>query len=324
MLRSRGVTAPSAISVDRLVVDRAGRRILDGVAFEVASGEIVGLLGPNGAGKTTTLAVLATLVRPSAGEVRIAGNDVRRQTKAVRRSIGRVPQEIALYPTLTARENLLFFARLTGLRAAAARRAVDEALERVELTQRGDDPVSQYSGGMQRRLNLACGLLGSPPVLLLDEPTVGVDPQSLERIVAAIRAHAAESAALLYSTHHMEEAELLCDRVVLLDEGRVIATGRPRELVRTSGAGLRIDVVTEQPLPAGWLAEVQGARSLGSAETSGTLRGCAEPVAIDALELAPHVLERALARGGQVLEFRLHRPSLHDAFLALTGRATRD
>ncbi len=212
MLRSCGVTAPSpAISVDRLVVDRAGRRILEGVSFEVASGEIVGLLGPNGAGKTTTLAVLATLVRATAGD----GPDRwprrrARQSLAVRRSLGRVPQDVAVYPTLTARENLRFFARLVGLRGAAARRAADEALERVGLTQRADDLVARYSGGMQRRLNLACGLLGAPPVLLLDEPTVGVDPQSLERIVGAIRTHAAarRRAALQHAPHGGSRAAL--------------------------------------------------------------------------------------------------------------------
>jgi len=325
MLRSCGVTAPSpAISVDRLVVDRAGRRILEGVSFEVASGEIVGLLGPNGAGKTTTLAVLATLVRATAGAVRIAGHDVRSQSLAVRRSLGRVPQDVAVYPTLTARENLRFFARLIGLRGAAARRAANEALERVGLTPRADDLVARYSGGMQRRLNLACGLLGAPPVLLLDEPTVGVDPQSLERIVGAIRTHAAAGAALLFSTHHMEEAELLCDRVVLIDHGRVIASGRPSDLVSESGAGLRVDVVTEQPLPHGWLDDLRGARSLGDLENNAMGHGHTERVTIDALEVAPRVLERALARGANVLELRVQRPSLHDAFLALTGHATRD
>jgi ABC-2 type transport system ATP-binding protein len=324
MLRSRGVTVSSAISVDRLVVDRSGRRILDGVTFEVAPGEIVGLLGPNGAGKTTTLAVLATLVAPSAGDALVVGHDVRKETKAVRRSIGRVPQEIALYPTLSGRENLRFFARLTGLRAADACRAAEQALERVELTPRADDPVAQYSGGMQRRLNLACGLLGAPPVLLLDEPTVGVDPQSLERIVAAIRGHAAAGAALLYSTHNMEEAELLCDRVVLIDRGHVIASGRPRDLVAESRAGLRVDIVTERPLGADWLGDLAGVRRRGGLETSRAGRGSAEQVTIESFDLASRVLEHAAEHGGNVLEFRVQRPSLHDAFLELTGHAPRD
>jgi ABC-2 type transport system ATP-binding protein len=320
------VRASPGISVERLVVNRGDRRVLDELELEVVSGEIVGLLGPNGAGKTTTLAVLSTLLRPSAGEVRIAGHDLRTDQNGVRRSIGRVPQEIAVYPTLTARENVAFFARLLGLRRAAARRASEETLEQVGLTARTDDPASTYSGGMLRRLNLACGLLGSPPVLLLDEPTVGVDPQSLGRIVEAIRSHAKAGAAILYSTHHMEEAEQLCDRVVLIDRGRAVATGTPVNLVSKFGPGLRVEVVTEHPLPATWLDDLRGTRSLRvpvSGPVAATRANVAR-VAIDALELAPQLLERASAHGGNLLEFHLERPSLQDAFLALTGHALRD
>jgi len=168
-------------------MDRGGRRVLDDITFDVAAGEVVGLLGPNGAGKTTTLGVLATLLPYDAGEIRIAGHDLRTEQRAVRAAIGRVPQEIAVYPTLTARENAVFFARLAGLRGAAARKAAADAIEQVGLEQRADELASTYSGGMQRRLNLACGLLGEPRVVLLDEATVGVDPQSLESIVAALR-----------------------------------------------------------------------------------------------------------------------------------------
>jgi len=158
----RRVTAPPAISVKRLAMDRGGRRVLDDITFDVAAGEVVGLLGPNGAGKTTTLGVLATLLPYDAGEIEIAGHDLRTEKRAVRAAIGRVPQEIAVYPTLTARENAVFFARLAGLRGAAARRAAADAIEQVGLEQRADEPASTYSGGMQRRLNLACGLLGEP------------------------------------------------------------------------------------------------------------------------------------------------------------------
>ncbi|HEX5046190.1 MAG TPA: ABC transporter ATP-binding protein [Gammaproteobacteria bacterium] len=315
--------AAPAIAVDGLVVDRDGRRILDEVGFAVGPGEIVGLLGPNGAGKTTTLGVLSTLLRPSGGSVRVAGYDVVSHTKAVRAAIGRVPQDIALYPRLTGRENARFFARLRGLKAAAARRAADDALASVDLLPRADDRAATYSGGMQRRLNLACGLLASPPVLLLDEPTVGVDPQSLERIVTTIRAQAANGAALLYSTHHMDEAEQLCDRVVLIDRGRVLATGTPRKLVASAGVELRVDVATQAALRDGWLAGLAGVRVL---ESDGPQRAGRHDVAvaIDSLELAPRVLERASGERATVLEFRVQRASLHDAFLALTGRASRD
>jgi ABC-2 type transport system ATP-binding protein len=319
------VSAAAAISVDQLVVNRGGRRVLDELTFDVAPGEIVGLIGPNGAGKTTTLAVLSTLLAPDAGDVRIAGHELRSAPQAVRRAIGRVPQEVAVYPKLTGRENVLFFARLGGARGADARRATAAALEQVELTARADELAATYSGGMQRRLSLACGLLGSPPVLLLDEPTVGVDPQSFQRIVTVIRAHARRGAALLYSTHHMEEAEHLCDRVVLIDCGHVVATGTPAHLIRAALPGLLIDVVTDEVLPDGWLCGLAGARSsvvpdvlgLGAAPRS------AARVALDDVELAPRVLEHA-ARGGRVLDFRVHRPSLHDAFLTLTGHEPRD
>jgi len=304
-------------------VNRGGRRVLDELSFDVAPGEIVGLIGPNGAGKTTTLAVLSTLLAPHAGEVRIAGHDLRRAPQDVRRSIGRVPQEVALYPTLTGRENVMFFARLGGARAAAASRAADVALEQVGLAARADEPAAAYSGGMQRRLSLACGLLGSPPVLLLDEPTVGVDPQSFESIVVAIRAHASQGAALLYSTHHMEEAEDLCDRVVLVDSGRVVATGTPSKLIGEAVPGLLIDVMTDEVLPEGWLDGLAGARACAPPEDSGMSRGRAARVELADVELAPRVLERA-ARDRTLLDFRVHRASLHDAFLALTGHAPRD
>ena len=318
------MSSAAAISVDRLVVNRGGRRVLDELTFDVAPGEIVGLIGPNGAGKTTTLEVLATLLAPNAGEVRIAGYDLRRAAQGVRRSIGRVPQEAALYPTLTGRENAVFFARLGGARGKGARRAAAAVLDQVGLAARADEPAATYSGGMQRRLSLACGLLGSPPVLLLDEPTVGVDPQSFESIVVAIRAHARGGAAVLYSTHQMDEAEGLCDRVVLIDRGRAVAAGTPTHLVHAAIPGVLVDVVTDEVLPDGWLGELAGAGVSGVPDGStGASRGSAARVALENVELAPRVLERA-ARGGKLLDFRMHRPSLHDAFLALTGRAPRD
>jgi ABC-2 type transport system ATP-binding protein len=318
------VTVSPAISVERLVVNRGERRVLDELSFDVESGKIVGLLGPNGAGKTTTLAVLSTLLRPSAGTVRVAGHDLRTDANGVRRSIGRVPQEVAIYPSLSGRENAVFFARLTGQRVADARRAAADALDKLGLGARADEPASSYSGGMQRRLSLACGLLGSPPVLLLDEPTVGVDPQSLESIVAAIRAHAQSGAALLFSTHHMKEAEQLCDRVVLIDHGRVVAAGTPADLIDRASPGLHIDVVTDYVLPLDWLDGLAGVRATEpEADGRGVLRGCAAHVAVADIDVAPSVLERA-QRGGKVLEFHVERPSLHDAFLAFTGHALRD
>jgi ABC-2 type transport system ATP-binding protein len=315
--------APPAISVKQLAMDRGGRRVLDDITFDVAPGEVVGLLGPNGAGKTTTLGVLATLLPYDAGEIRIAGHDLRTEKRAVRAAIGRVPQEIAVYPTLTARENAVFFARLAGLRGAAARRAAADAIEQVGLEQRADEPASTYSGGMQRRLNLACGLLGEPRVVLLDEATVGVDPQSLESIVTALRRHKERGAALLYSTHHMKEAEQLCDRVVLIDHGRVIALGTPQEVVAQAGLELAAEVITERSLPERWLEGLDGAQVLESHARGLDETGSFARVSIAELAVAARVLAAAESHSA-VRELHVQRPSLHDAFLALTGRATRD
>jgi ABC-2 type transport system ATP-binding protein len=319
-------TPAAVVSVVDLRVRYGQRWALDVVSFELARGEVVGLLGPNGAGKTTTLSVLATLRRPHAGSVRVCGLALPQAAAAVRRCLGFVPQTLAVYPTLTARENLDFFARVLGLGRGARQSAVERALALVGLTERGDDVVSTFSGGMLRRLNLACGLLHAPRVLLLDEPTVGVDPQSRERIFAAVRDQAAAGTAVLYSTHYMEEAESLCDRVVLIDRGRVVASGTPAALVQRARAGIRLEIVTRAALPAGWLDALTGVRPLASgiSTTAARARGNCVQVAIDDLAAAAHVLERAAAHGSEVLEFHVHQPDLQDVFIELTGAELRD
>jgi ABC-2 type transport system ATP-binding protein len=309
--------AMPAIRVEGVIKRYGARPALAGVSFTVAPGEIVGLLGPNGAGKSTTLSILATLLVADAGAVVVADRPLPAQAAAVRRLLGFVPQREALYPPLSARENLEFFARMQGLRGTAAARALADALALVGLERRADEPVARLSGGMRRRLNLACGILHRPQVILLDEPTVGVDPQSRERIFEAVAALAAGGAAVLYSTHYMEEAERLCRRVVLLDEGRVLAVGTPAELVANAGMAPRLELRTARPLPPGWLDGVRGARPLGS-------RDGETVVAIADTALAPAVLDAAARAGGSVLALTLHRPNLADVFFSLTGRALRD
>jgi ABC-2 type transport system ATP-binding protein len=298
------------------------RTALDGVSFEVAAGEVVGLLGPNGAGKTSTLSILATLRRPDAGDAELAGISVRRDPARVRQLLGLAPQSLALYPTLTALENLRCFAGIRGLVGRTARDAAMHALELVGLTERATDVVATFSGGMQRRLNLACALLHRPAVLLLDEPTVGVDPQSLARILETVRDQARGGTAVLYSTHHMDEAERLCDHVVLIDHGRVVASGTPAELTRSADGGVRLVLLTREPLPDGWLASVEGARVLSAASLA-SAHGQRHEIAIDVLSLTARVLERAAAET-EVLELHVQRPDLRDVFLHLTGRDLRD
>src|SRR5262245_32881406 len=309
----------TAVRAAGLRISFGPRVALDGVSFEVAAGEVVGLLGPNGAGKTTTLSTLATLRRSA------AGFSTRRQARSVRRVLGLVPQALAVYPTLTAWDNVRCFAVLRGLHGRAARAAARHVLELVGLAERAHEVVATYSGGMQRRLNLACGLLHSPPILLLDEPTVGVDPQSRAHILDTVRAHAAAGAAVLYSTHYMEEAERLCDRVLLIDHGRVVAAGTPAELTRRQDGGMRLVLVTRAPLPAGWLDGLTGARPASTVRATDAIpeRGHRVEVMVETLSVVAPVLERAGA-ATEILEFHVHRPDLEDAFLAITGRGLRD
>jgi len=298
-----------------------GDRIaLDGVSLTVAAGEVVGLLGPNGAGKTTTASILSGVIPPDSGEVRIGGATMNGTSSQARRNLGLVPQSIALYPTLTARENLHFFGRMQGLRRDAAVKRTEELLEEVGLSDRADDPIGPFSGGMKRRLNLACGMIHEPCAVLLDEPTVGVDPQSRGRIFTIVETARARGVAILYSTHYMEEVERLADRVILIDRGRVVAQGTSAQLIARAGAEPRIEVTTARPLPPEWAHGVAGVRELAREGDEGARVSLALPH----VDQAPEILRMAERDGGQVVEFYLHRPNLQDAFLALTGRALRD
>ena len=266
---------------------------VDGVGFEIAAGETYGLLGPNGAGKTTTVSMICGLLDANNGEVVVAGRPVDTKSTDAKAAIGYVPQEIALYPDLTANENLRFFGRLYGLRGADLAQRVDEVLEVVALRERAGERVDHYSGGMKRRLNIAAGLLHSPKLLVLDEPTVGVDPQSRNAILENVEKLAAGGVAVLYTTHYMEEAERLCDRVGIMDHGRLLALDTVEGLLARHGG--RSVVVVE--------------RAEGEARVE-----TADPVA---------ELTRALA-GRDVLRVRVDRPDLEGVFLALTGRTLRD
>jgi ABC-type multidrug transport system ATPase subunit len=296
-----------------------GHRVLDNVTLRIRAGEIAGLLGPNGAGKTTTLSILATLLRPDSGELRIAGVDPRRDAASICHKLGFVPQSIALFPSLSPLQNLEFFARVHGIAKRQARAAAIRMLEMVGLAERARDPVAILSGGMNRRLNLACGMVHSPELLLLDEPTTGVDPQSRERIFATVRKAAAAGATVIYSTHYMEEAERLCDRLLLIDHGRLIADGTVSELIALGGTQARMEIAFQSQPPTGWL---NGMRGVSELPTQSGVSKSILPLAN--LNQAGEVLERARTSGAHVLEFSVHRPNLSDAFIAMTGHALRD
>ena len=225
------------IHVEELQKSYGSLRAVDSISFDVPEGELFGFLGPNGAGKTTTLSMLSGLLKPDNGRVSIGGIDVWRTPKAAKRILGLVPQDIALYEELTARENLKFWGSLFGLPKAELNANIDLWLERVGLKDRAKEAVSKFSGGMKRRLNLAIGLVHNPKVVLLDEPTVGIDPQARNNILDIIREIAKEGTTILFTTHHLEEAEALCDRIAIMDHGKILETGSVEELAKGVGDG---------------------------------------------------------------------------------------
>src|SRR3989442_8136896 len=226
----------TAVALRDLRREYDGREVVRGVSFEIHEGEIFGLLGPNAAGKTTVLSMISTRIRPTSGDAWVYGKHVVHDVTAARRLLNVAPQEEALYPSLTAEENLAFFAELYGVSRHDRPARVAEALEAVGLTSRRNDRVATYSGGMRRRLNLGCALVSTPRLVLLDEPTVPVDPQSPAHIFDAVRTLRARGMTILYTTHYLEEAENLCDRIAIMDEGRIIALGTLAELLGLSHA----------------------------------------------------------------------------------------
>jgi ABC-2 type transport system ATP-binding protein len=230
---------PAILEADSLVKTYGNHVAVDGVSFAVEEGEVFGLLGPNGAGKTTTISMLTGVLEPTSGTARIGGHDILAEPTEVKRINGLVPQDLALYPTLSARANLQFFGRIYGLRGKALRERVDDVLEIVALADRADEPIEKYSGGMKRRVNIAAGLVHQPRLLFLDEPTVGVDPQSRNHIFESVqRLNRDRGMSIIYTSHYMEEVELLCTRVAIVDQGQIIALDTIRNLIAVLGGGV--------------------------------------------------------------------------------------
>ncbi|MEZ4601650.1 MAG: ABC transporter ATP-binding protein [Syntrophotaleaceae bacterium] len=239
-IQSEPASGPEVVSAADLFFRYPGgaQAAVAGLSLSVPEGAVFGLLGPNGAGKTTTIAMLSNLLRPAAGSLRVCGVDLMREPHKVRRQIGLVPQEVALYPTLTVKENLRYFGRLFGMGGRDLNRRMDECLDMVGLRDHGDSRIETFSGGMKRRANLAAGIVHRPRLLFLDEPTVGIDPQSRSTILENLFLLQKEGMTLIYTTHYMEEAQRLCSRLAIIDGGRVIAEGLPEELI-AAGDGCR-------------------------------------------------------------------------------------
>ncbi len=281
-------------------------------SLELREGELLGLLGPNGAGKTTLVRALAGRLRLDGGALELFGRPLSPADR--REGLGTVPQEIALYPLLTARENLEAFGSLNGLGGAGLRAKVAWALEWTGLTERSREPVRRFSGGMRRRLNIACGVLHDPRVILLDEPTVGVDPQSRERIYEMLGRLRAGGVSLLLTTHQLDEAEARCERVVIIDHGRVIAAGTVPELVgATVGAERAVTLRLDRP-PA------EAVAGLAPTDEARVFRGQVRDVDVD----LPALLAGVAGAGCAVEDLEVRRPSLQSVFLHLTGRELRE
>ena len=293
---------------------------LDGASFELRQGELLALLGPNGAGKTTLIRAVAGRVKLDAGEIRLFDRVI--GWGRTPPELGIVPQEIALYPLLTARENLEIFGRLQGLLGATLSGNVQWALERTALVDRQNDPVNQFSGGMRRRLNIACGVVHKPRIVLLDEPTVGVDPQSRDRIYDMLGELTREGVSLLLTTHHLEEAEARCSRTVIIDHGRVIASGTLHELVdQTVGRHRLVTLRLDGPVNGAAVALTGAGTGVEiDAEDPRVLRARMRDVAVD----LPPLLDRVRQTGHLVDDVEVRGPSLQAVFIHLTGRELRE
>jgi ABC-2 type transport system ATP-binding protein len=316
-----GIRTDDVLRVADLVKRYGERTVVDGVTFHIRAGETFGLLGPNGAGKTTIISMVTGLISADAGSVSVVGEAMTPSTTGPKRHIGLVPQELAIYPDLTARENLRFFGRLQGLRGQQLGDRTDEVLELIGLADRAGEQTKKFSGGMKRRLNIGIGLLHRPTLLILDEPTVGVDPQSRNSILESVEGLATEGMAVLYTTHYMEEAERLCDRIAIIDEGRVQAEGTRDQLVRLTGGVDRINLrgSGNTSAAAAALKSVPGVQHVDGGGGAGLIL-----TVRDGPSVLPAIVTGAGNAGMAVTSVEIARPDLESVFLHLTGKALRD
>lgn len=310
----------NAIEVNNLKKSFGDFQAVQDASFKAHSGEVLSLLGPNGAGKSTTISMLSGLLAPTSGDASIMGHSVTKEPEAAKASLGVVPQDIALYPDLSARENLVFWGKMYGLRGAALKSRVDEVLEIIGLADRQKDHVGKFSGGMKRRVNIGAALLHKPDVVIMDEPTVGIDPQSRRHILDNVKELNQKGMTVLYTTHYMEEAAELSHHIAIMDKGKVIAYGTHDELIKMVGEQTRIDVTlnaeAEKVLDA-WRA-TEGVAKIDA------LDGKVTALVDDSNRVLPRLFDAASQHGVRITSVDIQEPNLETVFLHLTGRALRD
>jgi ABC-2 type transport system ATP-binding protein len=316
------MNAPNAVEVNDLHKSFGSLHAVRGVSFSASAGEVLSLLGPNGAGKSTTIAMLAGLLAPSSGDACIDGHSIRTEPAAARAALGLVPQDVALYPDLSARENLDFWGKMYGLRGAALRQRVDEILDVIGLKERQKDRLGTFSGGMKRRVNIGAALLHKPRVVIMDEPTVGIDPQSRRHILDSVRDLNRQGMTVLYVTHYMEEAAELSDHIAIVDQGQVIAYGTHADLIRLVGEQTRLDLgvsgeVLRDALVEAWRA-VEGVARVSAQD------GTAAVLCDDSNRVLPRLFEAANRQGARITSVEIQEPNLEMVFLHLTGKALRE
>lgn len=309
-----------AIEVKNLKKSFGDLQAVQDASFKADSGEVLSLLGPNGAGKSTTISMLSGLLAPTGGDASIMGHSVTREPEAAKRSLGVVPQDIALYPDLSARENLVFWGKMYGLRGAMLKQRMDEVLEIIGLVDRQKDHIDKFSGGMKRRVNIGAALLHKPDVIIMDEPTVGIDPQSRRHILDNVKKLNRQGMTVLYTTHYMEEAAELSDHIAIMDKGRIIAYGTHDELIKLVGRETRIDIT----INAEGAKILEAWRATEGVSQTDNLDGKITVLVDDSNRVLPRLFDAASKADVRITSVDIQEPNLEAVFLHLTGRALRD
>ncbi|HQK53454.1 MAG TPA: ABC transporter ATP-binding protein [Sedimentibacter sp.] len=308
------------LKVENLYKNYGNIRAVDGISFEVKRGEVFGLLGPNGAGKSTTISIISTLIPPTKGEIIFEGESIFKNPKNIRQKLGVVPQDIALYPTLSGYENLRFWGNLYGLKGQELKQRINETADIIGLHERLKDKVEKYSGGMKRRLNIGAALLHMPELLIMDEPTVGIDPQSRSHILDTVFKLNDRGITIIYTTHYMEEAENLCSRICIMDEGKIIASGTQQELVELvkekTQINIKLDSINDSILDS--FKNIPGIIDAKIDEDIIILYGENGDI------LLAQIIAKVSEHKNRIRSIDVKKPNLEAVFLHLTGKALRD